>query len=246
MPVERVSTGVFGLDALLQGGFPKNYTIMVSGAPGTGKTIFSMQFLYDGAKKGEKCLYIVFEQNVEDLIVQSELFGWDLRPLINAGKLKLVSMSVENAHLDDVINEIKRGGYKRAVVDSLSAILLHPVAWKEMDVPYILSGSLEEMIPDPKNPMIASRILLNRILSEIKKLDCTTIIISELTEGSKGLSRDTISEFLVDGIITMHYTSTGSLPGRHIMIRKMRATKHSEMIHPIEFADGRGISVMVP
>jgi KaiC/GvpD/RAD55 family RecA-like ATPase len=94
--------------------------------------------------------------------------------------------------------------------------------------------------------MIASRLLLNKILSQIKKLDCTTIIISELTEGSHGLSRDTISEFLVDGIITMHYTSTGSLPGRHIMIRKMRATKHSEMIHPIEFVDGHGISVLMP
>jgi KaiC/GvpD/RAD55 family RecA-like ATPase len=246
MAVERVSTGVVGLDALIQGGFPKNYTIMVSGSPGTGKTLLSMQFLYDGAKKGEKSLYIVFEQSVNDLIVQGELFGWELRPLIDSGNLKLVSKSIEDTHLDDIINEIKRGGYKRVVVDSLSAILLHPVAWKDMDLPYILSGSLEEMIPDPKNPMIASRVLLNKILSEIKKLDCTTIIISELTEGSRGLSRDTISEFLVDGIITMHYTSTGSLPGRHIMIRKMRATKHSEMIHPIEFVDGHGISVLMP
>jgi circadian clock protein KaiC len=245
MVVERVSTGVVGLDALIQGGFPKNYTIMVSGAPGTGKTLLSMQFLYEGALKGEKGLYVVFEQSVHDLIVQGELFGWDMQSLIDSGKLKLISMSVEDTHLDDIIREIKQG-YKRVVVDSLSAILLHPVAWKDMDAPYILSGSMEEMIPDPKNPMIASRLLLNRILSEIKKLDCTTIIISELTEGSHGLSRDTISEFLVDGIITMHYTSTGSLPGRHIMIRKMRATKHSEMIHPIEFVDGHGISVLMP
>lgn len=245
MVVERVSTGIVGLDTLIQGGFPKNYLIMVSGAPGTGKTILSMQFLYEGAKRGDKGLYIVFEQSVNDLIVQGELFGWDMQSLIASGNLKLVSMSVEDTHLDDIIREIKQG-YKRVVVDSLSAILLHPVAWKDMDVPYILSGSMEEMIPDPKNPMIASRLLLNKIISEIKKLDCTTIIISELTEGSHGLSRDTISEFLVDGIITMHYTSTGSLPGRHIMIRKMRATKHSEMIHPIEFVDGRGISVLMP
>ncbi len=200
MAVERVSTGVEGLDILLQGGYPKNYTIMVSGAPGTGKTILSMQFLYAGAKKGEKSLYLVFEQTVEDLIVQTELFGWDIRPLINAGDLKIVSLSIENMHLEDIINEISRGHFKRIVVDSLSAILLHPVAWKDMDILYTLSGNLEEMIPDPKNPMIASRVLLNRLLSEIKKLDCTSIIISELTEGSRGLSRDTISEFLVDGI----------------------------------------------
>jgi KaiC/GvpD/RAD55 family RecA-like ATPase len=246
MTVARVSTGIGGLDSLMQGGFPKNYTILLSGSPGTGKSIFSMQYLYHGARKGEKSLYLLFEQSAEDLVVQGELFGWGLRPLIESGMLKVAALNVKNTHMEDIIGLIREGKYSRVVIDSLSALLLHPVAWKDMDVPYILSGSLEEMIPDPKNLMIASRVMLNNLLTELKGLDSTTIIISELTEGSGSLSRDTISEFLVDGIITMHYTVTGSVPGRHLMIRKMRATKHSEMIHPIEFIEDEGIGVMMP
>ena len=245
MGVERVGTGVDRLDELVQGGYPRGYTVLVSGAPGTGKSIFSMQFLYEGAKKGEKGVYVLFEQNPEDLIIQCELFGWNLRKFIDEGMLKMISLDIKDTHIDDILRMIAEGNYQRVVVDSLSAILLHPVAWKEMDVPYIFSGDLEEMIPDPRNMIIASRILLNKIINSIKAMKCTSLVISELTVGSKGLSRDTISEFLVDGIITMHYAITGSLPGRNIMIRKMRATKHSEMIHPIEFKEGRGIAVVV-
>jgi len=221
MPIERVSTGIDGLDELIQGGFPKGYTVLVSGSPGTGKTIFAMEFLYHGAKNGEKGIYTSFDQNVEDLIVQSEIFGWDIRPLIENGMLKLISMDIKDVKIDDILNEIKYGEYKRAVIDSLSAILLHPIAWKDMDVPYIFTGKLDELIPDPQNLMVASRVLLNKILTEIKKLDCTSIIISELTEGSRGLSRDTISEFLVDGVITLHYLILGSTPGRNLIIRNL-------------------------
>lgn len=246
MEIERVSTGVGGLDELIQGGFPKKHTILVSGSPGTGKTILSMQFLHHGARNGDKGLYLLFEQNVDDLIVQAELFGWDIHSLIDSGMLKFVSMDVKDIRPDNILDTIRGGEYKRVVLDSLSAILLHPVAWKEMDIPYIFQGEPDEMIPDPRNIIIASRIFLNKIMSDIKRVDCTSLIISELTEGSKNLSRDTISEFLVDGIITMHYTISGSVPGRNIMIRKMRATKHSEMIHPLEFVEGEGIRVLMP
>jgi KaiC/GvpD/RAD55 family RecA-like ATPase len=246
MVIERIKTGIGGFDELVQGGFPRNYTILISGSPGTGKTIFALQFLYHGARDGEKCIYVSFDQNTEDLILQGEMFGWELRPLMQNGTLRLISMDIKDVKIDDLLNEIRNGGYKRVVLDSLSAILLHPIAWKDMDVPYIFTGKLDELIPDPQNLMVASRVLLNKILAEIKKLDCTSILISELTEGSKGLSRDTISEFLADGVITLHYLIMGATPGRNLIIRKMRATRHSEMIHPMEFVDGVGIKVLLP
>lgn len=238
MIIERVKSGIDGFDELIQGGFPKGHTILVSGSPGTGKTIFSLGFLYYGAMNGEKSIYITFSQDIEEVIVQGEVFGWDLRPLIDNGMLKLISMDMKDVKVVDMLDEIKRGEYKRVVIDSLSAILLHPLAWKDMDVSYRVTGKVDETI--------ASRILLNEILTEIKKLDCTSVVISELLEDSKGLSRDTVSEFIVDAVITMHYTIMGSMPGRNLVIRKMRATGHSESIHPIKFVEGIGIKVIMP
>ena len=55
---ERVPTGVVGLDPLLEGGIPKGRSILVTGEPGTGKTIFALQFLYDGLKRGEKGVFV--------------------------------------------------------------------------------------------------------------------------------------------------------------------------------------------
>lgn len=78
MKIDRVRTGVNGLDELLQGGFPKSHCILLSGAPGTGKTIFGQQFLYNGAKNGEKGLYIAFNEELEDVLLQPTVFGWDI------------------------------------------------------------------------------------------------------------------------------------------------------------------------
>jgi circadian clock protein KaiC len=51
---ERVPTGILGLDSLIEGGFPKGRSILVTGEPGTGKTIFSLQFLVEGLARGGK------------------------------------------------------------------------------------------------------------------------------------------------------------------------------------------------
>ena len=55
---ERVATGIAGLDALIEGGFPKGRSILVTGEPGTGKTIFALQFLAEGLARGEKGIYV--------------------------------------------------------------------------------------------------------------------------------------------------------------------------------------------
>ena len=91
MAVERIKTGIKGFDKLVKGGFPAASTILVTGSPGTGKTIFALQFLYNGASKfREKGLYVTFEQNEEALKDQGKLFGWDIEKLIKNKILQLL------------------------------------------------------------------------------------------------------------------------------------------------------------
>jgi len=244
--IERVKTGVDGLDKLIEGGFPKGHCILLSGAPGTGKTIFGVQYIYEGAKNGERGLYITFTEDIDDISLQASVFGLDLQKLIKNGSLKLLHIDIERFDIKDIIREVKKGKYQRLVIDSLSAIISHPVALEDVDVSYVLRDRLDRLLPSPLHMEVATRLLVNKIVSEIKGLDCTSIIISELVEGVGGLSRDTVSEFLVDGVITLQYVMVGIESSRNLMIRKMRATAHSENIHPIEFKEGVGMSVLMP
>lgn len=246
MKVERVKTGINGLDELIQGGFPKGHCILLSGAPGTGKTIFGMQYIHEGAKNGERGLYVTFTEDINDMYLQASVFSWDIQKLIKNGSLKLLHIDIEKFDIKDIISEVKKGKYQRLVIDSLSAIISHPVALEDVDISYVLRDRLDRLLPSPLHMEVATRLLVNKIVSEIKSLDCTSMIISELVEGVGGLSRDTISEFLVDGVITLQYVMIGIESSRNLMIRKMRATAHSENIHPIEFKEGVGMRVLMP
>ena len=66
--MERVKTGIPGFDDLVQGGFPKGASILVSGGTGSGKSIFAMQFIYNGAKQfNEPGLYVTLETNLKNI-----------------------------------------------------------------------------------------------------------------------------------------------------------------------------------
>ena len=68
------------------------------------------------------------------------------------------------------------------------------------------------------------------------------MIISEIAEGSKALSKYGVEEYVVDGVIVLHYLEAGAGANRLLHVRKMRATKHSEDLHPLEITDS-GIKI---
>lgn len=88
--IVKVSTGVKGLDEMLDGGFPKGRVILLCGGPGTGKTIFSLQFLASAAEKGKPGVYVTLEEPL-DLIRESvEAFSWNLKEKETNNLLRLL------------------------------------------------------------------------------------------------------------------------------------------------------------
>ncbi len=79
MAVERISTGISGLDALIEGGFPKGFTILIAGNPGTGKTVLTSHFLYNGLIKNENGLYVSFSEADYSFYKNTERFGMKFR-----------------------------------------------------------------------------------------------------------------------------------------------------------------------
>ena len=126
--------------------------------------------------------------------------------------------------------EISSGNYKRVILDSLTPVT---------EVPVWLSG-VHEVIPAegatdtkryPAGSTAATRMHVRRIMGILSRDNCTAMVTSEIPEGSRSLSRDTISEFLVDGIILMDLDTT--MDRRKLTVRKMRATRHTLKPHDI-------------
>src|SRR5688572_9160045 len=89
---ERVSSGIPALDEMLDGkGYYRGSSVLVSGTAGTGKTSISAHFAQETARRGERCLYLAFEESPQQLIRNMQSIGVDLAPLIKKGVLKLHS-----------------------------------------------------------------------------------------------------------------------------------------------------------
>lgn len=78
---DRISTGVDGLDGVLNGGLPRDRLYLIEGSPGVGKTTLAMQFLLEGVRSGETGLYITLSETKEELEMVARSHGWDLTPL---------------------------------------------------------------------------------------------------------------------------------------------------------------------
>ena len=221
----RVSTGIKHLDELLLGGFPKNSIILVSGTPGSGKTILCFHFIDEGIKRGEKCLYFSSEGRLNINLRQAEALGFNFKPEIEKGILKYRTINLEEPDVTlEIEKEMTADNYNRVVIDSLSPISEEPVHVKgSYEIIPSRNGSNIKRYPPISIP--ATRRHIKRIIDLLGSNNCTSIITSEIPEGSKALSRDTISEFMADGIIKMDIDTT--MDRRKLVIRKMRATHHT-------------------
>lgn len=221
--VEKVKTGIKNFDNLVDGGIPKESIVLLSGSPGTGKTIFALEFLYRGATKfDENGLYVTFEEKAEYLKTQAKQFGWDFDKYNK--KISIVSIpanEISKNTVTDIYNIIKRRKIKRLVIDSLSALIINTPT---------MTGDLSKI-----NDHIKQRFVYHFISDLRKKSEVTTFLISQ-TGDEHSLSVDGVSEYASDGIIHIVYESMGGNYSRSLSIRKMRQVKNDEDIHPLEIS----------
>lgn len=220
--IERVTTGIPGLDKLLEGGFIRGDTVLVTGATGTGKTIFCAQYIWEGLKNGEKCLFVTLEESAEDILNDIARFGWNFRHYIESGQLKMISkdpLRLTN-EIGQIVEMIKRNRLHRVVIDSTSVMGLYF-----------------------KNPFELRKQMF-QIFKDLKETGATIVATAETPEGGKGLSRFGVEEYVVDGVVVMHYLEyAASGTPRSLIVRKMRRTAHKTDIFPMKITD-KGIEVM--
>src|SRR3954469_15690506 len=135
----KATTGIWGLDEILSGGFSRGHVFLLEGAPGTGKTTVALQFLLEGARSGEKCLYITLSETERELREGAASHGWKLddgieifellppESLLDAEQQQslLYSSDLELGEVTrQVLDAVERSRPSRVVLDSLSEIRL--------------------------------------------------------------------------------------------------------------------------
>ncbi|MCX6818008.1 MAG: AAA family ATPase [Candidatus Aenigmarchaeota archaeon] len=223
---ERVSTGIHGLDELIEGGFVKGATILITGGTGTGKTTFCCQFIYEGLKNGEPGVYITLEEDPEDIKEDVKRYGFEFEKYEKEGIFKFVYQNPFEVSdiASTVVNAINSINAKRVVLDPISLVGMYM-----------------------KDPAVLRKRLFD-IIRMLKKTGATTIVTSEILDNEIGehvggsLSRDGVSEFIADGVIVLSIFGIGEGISRSIIIRKMRRTKHSTDTNPMEMG-GNGITI---
>ncbi|MCP3683465.1 MAG: AAA family ATPase [bacterium] len=227
--MEKIKTGIKGFDGLLGGGFPIGRSILIGGTPGTGKTIFALQFLYNGATTfKEKGLYVTLEETSDSLRKQANQFGWDLAKLEKEGKIKILDIGardVKESTANEIVKLVKKNNYKRLVIDSMSALAIN--------TPNTF-GAVSEI-----TELFVKRFMYH-FIHDLNGSGATSLLISQTVDGS--LSSDSVSEFICDGVINIRYESLGGDYSRHLTVRKMRQVKNDEDVHPMEIGK-KGIVV---
>lgn len=127
MRPERMSTGVEGLDKMLDGGLPQGRSTFLLGPTGSGKTTVSLQFVLEGLRRGEKCLYVNFEENPSQLAQQIHSLGTNHEEAARKG-LQILYRSPVELQIDSIISEIfeavTTGGIRRVVVDGVGDLMM--------------------------------------------------------------------------------------------------------------------------
>jgi len=233
---EWLYTGVEGLDELFEKGIPKGASILICGGPGSGKTIFCLQTLAWAASKGEKCLYMTFEEHPDRLKSHLRDFGWDPDELERNGTLKIerfspfdvtrqVEAMLEQARgelLIDVKPMIFPPGFvpDRVAVDSLSAIASAFVGKEE-----------------------TYRIYIEQLFRIFEDVGATSFLISESTDVAKRLTVSGVEEFLADGVIVLYAIRHGTVRSNAIEILKLRGAGFQKRVVAMQIVPGKGIAV---
>ncbi|MCX6695154.1 MAG: AAA family ATPase [Candidatus Altiarchaeota archaeon] len=221
--MEKIKTGVPGLDEMLYGGIIKGRPYLVAGGPGTGKTTLCVQFLMEGLKNNEKALYLSLEEQADELKEDMALFGWNLDKIrvidtsqdLSTGvwSLRTVGLiSKPEFNLKNLVNVIKEKiedyGPQRVIIDSLTSV---------------------KMLYDDR--MTARKEILG-FMNVLSRLGCTTILTSE-SSGPDTL----MEEFLACGVIKLFVIEEKGERLNALLIQKMRGSKFDNHIRPVKITD---------
>ncbi|MCD4768501.1 MAG: RAD55 family ATPase [Methanosarcinales archaeon] len=233
--MERISTGLPKLDSKLEGGYPEGKGILITGNTGSGKTILGLHLLYQACKNGKNCMFIATEETPEDILLQAESLGLDLRPFYDDGNLVIQRVYEERVY--EAISNVEWGTESSKM--STNIIQLKDIIVGTNDV--VVIDNIGVFTPNILLSEFRSQFdALNHTLS---KRNYTTIFTIDETSNKR---TENIASYSVYGIIRMSnkenpYTNKHE---RCLEVVKMRNTQIPEEPMKFKIRPNKGIDFL--
>jgi circadian clock protein KaiC len=227
MNLARIPTGITNLDLLLNGGFIRGRSYLVTGDTGTGKTIACLQFLVSALALGEKAVYVTVDERPAEILASAASFSWDLQPHIQAKSLVILdaaSGSATEKGIDAQKMVADLGNYAKNL--SATLLIVDPIT------PLLL----------PANSAIPAQVHARSLIQLIQAQLNTTNLFTSHARGQEAAVG--IEQFLASGVLVLKTTEMGGRCERTIHIKKMRHTPIEPGDYPFAIVQNRGI-VMV-
>lgn len=226
---KRIPTGIPELDRLIEGGLRTGKSYLVIGEPGTGKTVFALQFLVNGLMNKEKGLYVAIDEKPADVMEQAKSLGWDLAPFIDSKDFLILDASAYfGARAAE--GQARSIDVQRVVTDLSN---------------YISRLGASRVVIDPVGPLLFSRDSMSRVLDQTRvlfyALQANAGTTNLLTTYAVERQIRGIEEYLVSGTFVLEMEPINRRFVRTLTVEKMRSTALAPGQYVFDILANRGI-----
>ena len=227
----KCTTGVPGLDEVLCGGLPRDRLYLIDGNPGVGKTTLALQFLLEGVRRSERCLYVTLSETKAELDAVAESHGWTL------DGISIIELSqIESAVTAKSQNTLFQPA--EVELNNLSKLLLEQIA-KIKPVRLVLD-SLSEMRLLAQNPLRYRRQILS-LKQRFASSNCTVLMLDDRSAAGADVQVQSIVHGMVSlAVVPLKFGITR----RYLTVNKLRGTQFREGNH--DYAIARGGITLFP
>jgi circadian clock protein KaiC len=213
----RMRSGIAGLDELMPDGMRRGDATLVMGPSGVGKTTLGMGWIAQGLAEGEHCLFVTFQDTVDDLVDMGATFGWDLAGALASGRLVISYVSMGDLDLDVLADAVRMNlaehPISRVAVDSLAELVLADREWNRFPA------------------------YMRSLVGLVRVADVSLLATSETT--GSGVTAQSLEGlmFLFDNVIDLRYIEEQAALGRALNVVKMRNSAHKMTLNSAFISD---------